>query len=356
MIQKGEQIKVLVVDDSAIVRKILSEGLSTDTEIEVVGTAPDPYIARDKILKFEPDLVILDIEMPKMDGLTFLKKIMKYHPMPVIIVSSLTKNGSEKAIEALFLGAIGVMAKPGGPFSVGEMKMQLIEKVKTIRQLTVKKQIEKNIMQSKIKSLKINKSKSNKKLIAIGASTGGTEAIKEVLYRLPNNIPGIVITLHMPPHFTKSYAERLNEESNLNIKEAENGDQINENTVLIAPGGYHMIVKKVQDNYIVKIKEGPLVHHQKPSVDVLFNSVASEAGKEAIGVILTGMGKDGAAGLLKMKQEGSFNIAQDENSCVVFGMPKQAISNSSVNLVLPVDKIADEMIKLLTDVYQEIVP
>ncbi len=350
MSQNSNKVQVLIVDDSAIVRKILSEELAKDPQIEVLGTAPDPYIARDKILKLEPDVVILDMEMPRMDGLTFLKKIMKYHPLPVIIVSSLTGKGSEKALQALSHGAVGVLGKPGGPYSVGDMKVQLIEMVKASNRVRLKKYVSETSPRRKPVLVKPNLTRiktTKKRIIAMGASTGGTEALKDVLSRLPNNMPGIVIVQHMPPYFTKPFADRLNNESAIYIKEAENRDCVKEGTAFIAPGGYHMILKRNQFGYYVETRDGPLVHHQKPAVDVLFKSVANIAGTEAIGVILTGMGRDGSAGMLVMRDTGAYNIAQDEESSVIFGMPKEAINNDSVHEVVPLPQIAERLVKIV---------
>jgi len=349
MVLSKPKIKVLIVDDSAIVRKILSDELSKDPDIDVLGTAPDPFVARDKILELEPDIITLDIEMPKMDGLTFLQKIMKYKPTPVIIISSTTKNSSINALKAFEYGAVDVLAKPGGAFSVGEMRHQLIEKIKGAYKASIKKPFDiHNVNKSKDTIIDKNiKPYNNFKLIAIGASTGGTEAIKEVIYRLPKNSPGVVIVQHMPPKFTRSFAERMNSECELDIKEAENRDIISKGKVLVAPGDYHMIVRKSHLGHFVELRDGPHVNHQKPAVDVLFNSIAACCAKDTIGVILTGMGRDGANGMLEMKRTGSINIAQDENSCVIFGMPKEAINNGSVDLILPVDRITKHIVKLI---------
>lgn len=320
-------IKVLIIDDSSMVRKIFTRELAKDPEIEVVGTAPDPFIGRDKILNLKPDVLILDIEMPRMDGLTFLEKIMKHYPMPVIIVSSLAKKGCDVAFRALELGAVEVMAKPGESYSVGDMSEQLIDKIKAVSKINITKIASKQTssVQPRQKIQSNSLIRTTNKIIAIGASTGGTEALKEVLTALPATMPPILIVQHMPQHFTKSFAERLNELCSLEVKEAENGEPASFGKVLIAPGNKHMILKRSGANYYVDIKDGPLVYHQRPSVEVMFNSVAKYAGKNAIGVILTGMGKDGAKGLLDMKEAGAYTIAQDEVSCVVFGMPKEAI-------------------------------
>ncbi len=341
-------IKVLIVDDSAVVRSILTETLSSDPEIEVVGTAPDPYIARNKILKFKPDVITLDVKMPKMDGLSFLDKIMKYHPIPVVIVSSTTKEGSINALKALEMGAIDFVSKPGNDSqSVLEMKSELITKVKSASQVKLKPSPYQNQNDEPAPVIQSNYKSKKKNLIAIGASTGGTEAIKAILYNLPTNLPGIVIVIHMPPVFTKSYADRLNQDCQLHVKEAENNDKILPGHVLIAPGDHHMVVKKLSGQYVVQLQNGPKVNHQRPAVDTLFQSVAKEAGSDAIGIILTGMGKDGAQGMLEMKNNNAYTIAQDESSCVIFGMPKEAIKNGSVDVVKHLHHIPSHLVHLL---------
>ncbi len=335
-------IKVLVVDDSAVVRKVFSEELSKERDIEVIATAPDPYVARDKIVKLKPDVVTLDIEMPRMDGITFLKKLMRYHPMPVIIVSSLTQKGSKLALEALSLGAIEVISKPAGSYSVGEMTLQLANKIRAAARaklpIPAQAQASSRVATSKppLKAL----AATTNKIIAIGASTGGTEALKVVLTQMPPNCPGIVVVQHMPAKFTTSFAERLDSLCEIEVKEAQDDDSVIPGRALIAPGNYHMLLRRSGARYYVKIKQGPMVHHQRPSVDVLFRSVAEYAGENAVGVILTGMGADGAQGLLEMKQAGAKTIAQDEKSCVVFGMPKEAIKKGAVDQVAPLDEIA----------------
>ena len=341
-------IKVLVVDDSAVVRKVFTEQLSKQRGITVVGTAPDPYVARDKIVKLKPDVITLDIEMPRMDGITFLKKLMKHFPLPVIIVSSLTAKGSKIALEAVSLGALEVISKPSAAYSVGDMSIQLGEKIRAVygaklMPLSTPK-IENKLMaaiQSKALTATTNK------IIAIGASTGGTEAIKKVLTRLPANSPGIVVVQHMPAQFTTSFAARLDELCQMNVLEAKNGDTVTNGRVLIAPGNYHMVFKRSGARYYVDIKKGPLVHYQRPAVDVLFRSVARYAGANALGIILTGMGKDGAVGMLDMKKAGAMNIAQDEKSCVVFGMPKEAINIGAVDYVQDINTIANKAISII---------
>lgn len=338
-------VKVLIVDDSAVVRKVLTDGLKDKKDIIVVGTAPDPYVARDKIVKLEPDVITLDIEMPRMDGITFLKKLMRYYPIPVIIVSSLTEKGGKLALEAIKNGAVEVIAKPSGSYSIGDMSTQIADKIRAASRVRVKKRdVPVNDQEPpKLKAL----GETTRKIIAIGASTGGTEAIRYLMKQLPADSPGIVITQHMPAKFTKSYAENLNNHSALRIKEAEDGDAITPGTALIAPGNFHLLMARSGARYYARIKNGPMVHHQRPAVDVLFKTVAMYAGENAVGVILTGMGADGADGLLEMKNAGARTIAQDEKSCVVFGMPKEAIKKGAAEFVLPLDKIAEKMLQLI---------
>jgi len=339
------KLKVLIVDDSAIVRKIFTEVISRQPDLEVAGTAPDPYVARDKIVQNRPDVITLDLEMPRMDGLTFLKKIMHYYPLPVIIVSSLTPRGSKMALQALELGAVEVLAKPDGAFSVGELGVELVEKIRTAAHVrfTPRKPSESPSSATRLAPL----AQTTDKIIAIGASTGGTEAIKKVLLRLPANTPGVLIVQHMPPKFTTAFAERLNQQCAMEVKEAQDGDSVTTGRVLLAPGNYHMLLKRSGARYFVQVKNGPPVHHQCPSVDVLFNSAAASGGANVIGVILTGMGADGAEGMAAMKERGAYNIAQDEASCVVFGMPKEAIKKGAIHKVLPLTRIPEEIRRVL---------
>ena len=343
------KIKVLIVDDSAIVRKIISEEISKDSEIEVVGTAPDPYIARDKIVQLNPDVLLLDIEMPKMDGLTFLQKLMEHYPMPVIIISSLAKANSETALKAVELGALEVISKPGSSYSVKDMSEQLIQKIKSVNNIKFERNLIKDNKNVKVKTIETSMLKTTNKIIAIGASTGGTEAIKNVLMKFPANMSPIIIVQHMPQFFTKSFAERLNTLCKIHVKEAENMELVTPGKALIAPGNKHMILKRSGAQYYVELKDGPLIFHQRPSVEVLFNSVAKFAGRNAVGVILTGMGKDGAKGLLEMKNVGAYTIAQDEKSSVVFGMPKEAIKLNAVNKIVPLNNIPDVIINSLAE-------
>ncbi|MFO8164181.1 MAG: protein-glutamate methylesterase/protein-glutamine glutaminase [Thermodesulfobacteriota bacterium] len=342
------KIKVLIVDDSAIVRKIFKEELSRERDIEIVGTAPDPYVARDKIVKLKPDVITLDIEMPRMDGLTFLKKLMRHYPLPVIIVSSLTTKGGKLAMDALSLGALEVMSKPSSSYSVGEMGIQLSDKIRAVARIKVKPKRERSPVSENVPlHLASNAlSKTTNKIIAIGASTGGTEALKTILTGMPPNAPGILVVQHMPANFTTSFAKRLNELSAITIREARDGDSLVNGMALIAPGNYHMLLKRSGARYYVQIKDGPLIHHQRPAIDVLFHSVSTYAGGNAVGVILTGMGSDGALGLLKMKEAGARTVVQDEKSCIVFGMPKEAIKLGAAEKVLPLQNIAQAALSM----------
>ena len=338
-----KKIRVLVVDDSAIVRKVFTEELSRYPDIEVVGTAPDPFIARDKILALEPDVMTLDVEMPRMDGITFLKKLMKFHPVPTIIVSSLTAAGGQLAMEALESGAVDVIAKPGSSFSVGELSEQLAEKIRAAavaRNYSVARlPVAPREAEEAPAPSRYNLRDTTDKVIALGASTGGTEAIKSVLIQLDPAIPGMVVVQHMPAQFTKAFAARLNDLCRVEVKEAEDNDMVRVGRVLLAPGNFHMVLVRSGARYHVRVKTGPLVCHQRPSVDVLFYSVAEVAGRNAVGVILTGMGKDGAEGMRAMHDKGAATFAQDEASCVVFGMPKEAIKAGAVDQTLPLSRI-----------------
>lgn len=339
----GRKIRVLVVDDSAIVRKILTEAISAEPDLEVVGSAPDPFVARDKILELKPDVLTLDIEMPRMDGLTFLKKLMQYHPLPVIVISSLGQSSCEATLQALQYGAVEVLAKPAGPYSVGELRNNLAAKVRAAASARVNPSL---VPAAIPDSAPRNSTPVDPSLvIAIGASTGGTEAIHQVLTRLPSNIPGIIITQHIPPIFSTAFAKRLNDACAFEVKEAADGDTVKPGRALLAPGNFHMVLRKAGNSYRVQIKDGPLVCYQRPSVDVMFSSVAAVAKSKAIGVLLTGMGNDGARGLLDIKMAGGTTFAQDENSCVVFGMPKEAIRLGAADFTFPLHRMAPEILK-----------
>ncbi len=336
------KIKVLIVDDSAIVRKVLQEELSRDPEIEVVGTAPDPFVARDKILELKPQVLLLDIEMPRMDGLTFLRKLMQHFPLPVIIVSSLTPRGGELALEAIEAGAVEVLCKPGVAYSVKDMSETLIAKIKGVAFANLKARRPPVAQAAPIKKTALTRT--TDKLVAIGASTGGTQAIEAILRAFPSNAPGTVIVQHMPEHFTSAFARRLNDLCDIEVREGRTGDSVVPGVALIAPGNYHMLLRRSGARYYVEVKSGPLVHHQRPAVEVLFRSVAKYAGANAIGVLLTGMGADGAEGLLEMKTSGAFTLAQDQATSVVYGMPAEAARLGAAQEVLPLGKMAERIL------------
>ncbi|OHD56387.1 MAG: chemotaxis response regulator protein-glutamate methylesterase [Spirochaetes bacterium GWF1_51_8] len=349
-----EKIKVLIVDDSAIVRTVLEEKLGNIKDIEVVGTAPDPYIARDKIVKLEPDVITLDIEMPRMDGLTFLQKLMTYYPMPVIIVSSVTTKDSYASIKALEIGAFDVVNKPGGSISVNDIVDDIVMKIRQANEVKdsyVRRRIELDGKLVKKPPVRhdphiLSNIATTDKLIAIGASTGGTVALEYIFRNLPPNLPPIVVVEHMPAMFTRQFADRLNEISELEVKEAEDGDLIAPGTVYIAPGGMHLTIKRKGALLFTQLLDTERVHFQKPAVDVLFDSVAEEAGQNAIGFLLTGMGKDGAKGLLNMRNRGAYTVAQDERSSIVWGMPKTAVDLGAADEVTPLDDIPKRIVEL----------
>ncbi len=337
-------IRVLIVDDSAVVRKILTEQLQRARDIEVVGAAPNPYVARDKIVELKPDVVTLDIEMPRMDGLTFLSKLMKYYPLPVIVVSSLTPAGSDAAMRALELGAVDVICKPGEAYSVGDLAVQLIDLIRAAACARIRRPAA-EADRSAVAGDSLSQVHTTDKILAIGASTGGTEAIREVLECLPRNTPGTVIVQHMPEKFTAAFAQRLDGLCEMEVREAQGGEILRPGLALLAPGNHHLLVGRNGAQYVAQVKDGPRVHHQRPAVDVLFNSVARHAGVNAVGVLLTGMGADGAKGLLAMRQAGARTIAQDEASCVVYGMPREAARLGAPDTVLPLNRIASGILE-----------
>jgi len=346
-------IRVLVVDDSALVRKVLSAELSRYNDIEVIGTAVDPYSARDKIVRLNPDVVTLDLEMPRMDGLSFLAKLMQYKPMPVVVVSSLTPERNETALKALELGAVEVLSKPS-PHSTNEHTCRSL--VRAIRSASTVKfsNVQKIGLGGKaaeqppapVPALNFI---TTHKVLAIGASTGGTVAIESVLTKLPANTPGTVIVQHMPEGFTRSFAERLNSLCAMEVREAKDMDMVVSGIALVAPGNKHMILQRSGGNYIVRVKDGPPVHHQRPAVDVMFETVAAQAGRNAVGVLLTGMGADGAKGLLDIKNAGGWTVAQDEHSCLVFGMPKEAIKLGAAQKIAPLPEIPHEILRAFAE-------
>jgi len=333
-------IRVLIVDDSAVVRQVLTNGLSKFDDIEVVGSAPDPYVAREKIAKLRPDVLTLDIEMPRMDGLTFLEKLMTHYPLPVVVVSSLAPRNSDNAMRALALGAVELVGKPSSQFSAPDVERQLIRAVRAAAAAKFNRRLMPASDTVASPALAPVSLQTTHKIIAIGASTGGTQAIEAVLRDWPANAPGTVIVQHMPEGFTAAFAKRLNQVCQVEVREARDQDRIVPGVALIAPGGrQHMLLERSGANYQVVLREGPPVNYHRPSVDVLFQSVARHAGKNATGVILTGMGGDGAKGLLAMREAGAFTVAQDEASCVVFGMPKEAVKLGAAAKVISLPQI-----------------
>lgn len=348
-------INVMIVDDSAVVRQTLTSILSMEEDIKVLSTAGDPYDAAEKLKSLVPDVIILDIEMPRMDGLTFLRKIMTQHPLPVIICSSKAEEGSQNVFQALQFGAVDIIQKPkvGTKEFIEESRVMICDAVRAAHLTTVKKIVTPMhtvapkltadvIMPMPTHNISIETTES---VVVVGASTGGTEALRVFLEQLPIDCPGVVIVQHMPEHFTAAFASRLDSICAVSIKEAEDNDTVLRGRVLIAPGNKHLLLKRSGARYYVEVKSGPLVSRHRPSVDVLFRSTARYAGKNAIGVIMTGMGDDGAHGMLEMKTSGAYNIAQDEDSCVVFGMPKEAIKLGAVDKILPLPEIAEHVIR-----------
>jgi two-component system, chemotaxis family, protein-glutamate methylesterase/glutaminase len=330
--------RVLVVDDSALVRKILGEEISKFPDFEVVGSAIDPYDAREKIYQLQPDIITLDLEMPRMDGLSFLARLMKFHPLPVVVVSSMAMEGSKAAMDALQLGALEIVPKPGSQFSVPDVGRNLIHALRAAAAVSIDKLKARHVSDS-APALSAPLLQTGHKVVAIGASTGGTQAIEAVMRDMPADAPGTVIVQHMPQTFTRAFAERLDKICRMKVREAQNLDDVTPGIALIAPGDKHMVLSRNGARYQVRVKEGPRVHFQRPSVDVLFQSIANNSGQNAIGVILTGMGADGARGLLAMHDNGAHTIAQDEKSCVIFGMPKEAIALGGVDQILPLSQI-----------------
>lgn len=333
-------IRVLIVDDSAIVRRILTDTLSQAPDIEVVGTAPDPYIARAKIESLKPDVITLDIEMPRMDGLTFLREIMSTHPLPVIMISSLTQRSCATALEALEAGAVEVMGKPAGPYSIGDLRVGLADKIRSAARARVGSRPVRRASVPPAVRTGAARVSGSAHVIAIGASTGGTEAIREVLQDFPDDSPPVLIVQHIPPVFSKAFADRLNAQCRLQVEEAAHGRELTTGVALIAPGNEHMVLRRTGGRLRVELTSGPRVCYQRPSVDVLFQSVAAVQGPNAVGVLLTGMGSDGAKGLLQMKNAGAATFAQDEASSVVWGMPREALRMGGADTCLPLDRIA----------------
>ena len=344
-----------MIDDSALIRSVMKEIIDREKDMECVGAAPDPIVAREMIKSLNPDVLTLDVEMPKMDGIDFLEKLMRLRPMPVIMVSTLTERGSDITFRALALGAVDFVSKPKMDIARGmaEYALEITDKIRAAAQSHVRKTAAAYSIQEKLSADAILPSvtgryASTEKLIIIGASTGGTEAIKEVLTKFPADVPGILVTQHMPENFTKSFADRLNTLCKISVKEAEHNERILPGHAYIAPGHSHLLLKRSGANYMTELNQGPPVNRHRPSVDVLFRSAANVAGANALGIILTGMGKDGAQGLLEMKQAGCHTMAQDEASCVVFGMPKEAIAVGGACEVLPLQNVARRTLEYLT--------
>ncbi len=350
----SNKIKVLIVDDSAVVRQTLAEVLSSDPDIDIMAVAVDPYQAAERLKKEVPDVITLDVEMPRMDGITFLQKIMSQRPIPVVMCSSLTERGHETTFKALEAGAVDIITKPklGAKQFIIDSQITICDTVKAAagarikprkkKIIKVEEKLSADVMLAKASSKAM--ARTTEKVVVVGASTGGTEALKEFLVDLPSDAPGIVIVQHMPEKFTYAFAERLNGICRVTVKEAANDDTVLRGRALIAPGNKHTMLKRSGARYYVEVKDGPLVCRHRPSVDVLFRSAARYAGKNALGVIMTGMGDDGARGMLEMKDAGAFNIAQNEETCVVFGMPQEAIKRKAVSKVLPLDGIASTVV------------
>lgn len=336
---KQNRIRVLVVDDSAIVRKVLSSVIQDCVDLELAGSASDPFVARDMILQLKPDVITLDIEMPKMDGLTFLKKIMKYNPIPVIIISSVGHSSASCALEALRHGAVEVMAKPSGPNSIGHLRHELPGRIRAAAQ-SKRLPILPNLL-----AQELSRTQDGVLLIALGASTGGTEAIERILVDMPADCPPIVAVQHIPRFFSTAFASRLNRFCRIEVREAQDGDQLAPGQALLAPGDIHMLVRRLNGRLAIQLKDGPLVSYQKPSVDILFKSVAESVGPNCAAALLTGMGSDGAQGLLTLRAVGARTIAQNEATCVVYGMPREAVRLGAVERVLPLTSIGSALLQ-----------
>ncbi|SHG48220.1 two-component system, chemotaxis family, response regulator CheB [Hydrocarboniphaga daqingensis] len=347
------KIGVFVIDDSAVVRQVVSEVLTADPGIELIGSAMDPLFALDKMAQRWPDVIVLDIEMPRMDGLTFLRKIMAERPTPVVICSSLTEKGAETTIEALAAGAIGIVCKPGigvRRFLMQDAAVELVQAVKAASHARMRRITPAHAVAPKLSADAVLSPPSSgaltqttERLVAIGTSTGGTQALEQVLTALPRTSPGIVVVQHMPEKFTASFAARLNGLCQIEVREAVNRDRVMPGRALIAPGGQHLLVRRSGAQYYVEVVDGPLVSRHRPSVDVLFRSVAKQAGRNAMGIIMTGMGDDGAHGLKEMRDAGATTLAQDEASCIVYGMPREAVKLDAVDRVVSLRSVASEI-------------
>jgi two-component system chemotaxis response regulator CheB len=348
----GGRIRVLVVDDSALIRSVLKEIIGSQPDMEVVGVAPDPIVAREMIRRLDPDVLTLDVEMPKMDGLDFLEKLMRLRPMPVVMVSTLTERGSEITMRALELGAVDFVTKPKISIATGmqDYADTIADKIRAASRARIRRQAPASSASdapSAVLPRLSNPLTSSEKLIIIGASTGGTEAIREFLMQMPSDCPGILIVQHMPEGFTRSFAQRLNGLCRISVTEAVHGERVLPGHAYLAPGHSHLLLARSGANYMTQLDQGPPVNRHRPSVDVLFRSAAVHAGKNAVGVILTGMGKDGAAGMLEMREAGAWNVAQDEASCVVFGMPREAVAVGAAHEVGPLKALPGMVLEQL---------
>jgi len=345
------KIRVLVIDDSALMRKVLSEIINREPDMEAIGAAPDPLIAREMIRNLNPDVLTLDIEMPRMDGLDFLERLMRLRPMPVVMVSTLTERGSEAAFQAIELGAVDFVAKPkmGAANAIQDYAVEISDKIRAAAAARIgRAPAQQRDVPKPPPRPSHHRLASTEKIIVIGASTGGTEAIKDVLVQMPADAPGILVTQHMPEGFTRSFAARLDGLCKVAVKEAEDGERVLPGHAYIAPGHSHLLLRKSGANYITQLSQSDPVNRHRPSVDVLFHSAAECAGKNVIGVILTGMGKDGAAGMLELRRAGAYTYAQDKDSCVVYGMPKEAVAVGGVEEVLPLEDIAGAVLERLS--------
>jgi two-component system chemotaxis response regulator CheB len=353
MQQSAARIRVVVIDDSVLVRQLLTELINESPDLEVVGAAPDPLVAREMIRSLNPDVITLDVEMPKMDGLSFLEKLMRLRPMPVVMISSLTETGAEVTLRALELGAVDFVSKPkiDNERGVRDYAREITDKLRAAARAKVHKHVPLAMAPAHKPDAVLAPPRAPRvpsdKIILIGASTGGTEAIREVLSGMPDDCPGILVTQHMPAAFTRSFANRLNTLCRITVKEAQSGERVLPGHAYIAPGDLHLLLRRSGASYVTELADAPPVNRHRPSVDVLFRSGAHYAGRNALAVILTGMGKDGAAGMLQMRQAGAFTIAQDEASCVVFGMPREAIACGAVDEILPLKQVAPRLLGLL---------
>jgi len=346
------KIRTLIVDDSALIRRLLTEIINSQRDMEAIGAAPDPIAAREMIRSLNPDVLTLDVEMPKMDGLDFLEKLMRLRPMPVVMVSTLTERGSETTLRALELGAVDFVAKPKIDIVSGltQYAQEITDKIRAAASARIKRSAVAAAGAAIALPSVANRNLSTEKLIIVGASTGGTEAIKEFLIHLPPDSPGIMIAQHMPEGFTRSFAERLNKLCRITVKEADHNERVLPGHAYIAPGHSHLLLKRSGSNYVAELSQSEPVNRHRPSVEVLFRSAARQAGPNSIGVILTGMGKDGAQGMLEMHEAGAYTFAQDEESCVVFGMPKEAIAAGGVDEIVPLQEMSRKVLDRLSGI------